>query len=309
MLAAPRIMFFESPLLTVAVVLGALLAGLCAGSLVHGVAWRITHGGSAIELVPSCRWCGHTLSLHEAMPFFGWFSRQGVCPYCGTELGYDEPVSAVVSALVFGSIVLRHGMSLQTMELLALACVLLVASLATLWDYCVPNGCILAAVLIRIGYLAALAVSGEDVLDIAIASVVGVFALGVPLALAVFLSNAMLARDVTGIGTVKLVAVVGFYLGWQQGLFAMAVAFALITLVWVLSPSKLLDVEVEGGAHRKTPEEAQELLALARNSKATREEDIAEPMRLIPFSPSIAIALWIMLLLGVTPAIWSSPLF
>lgn len=309
MLAAHRIMFFESSLLTAFVVLCALLLGLVAGSICHKVVWRITHGQAAYDFGSVCPSCGYPFSLRESLPLFGWISRGGACPACGEVQGIDEPACELLCSLIFGSVVLRHGVGLQTLELLALVCMLMVAAFASLQSYQIPNGCILGAVAIRVGYLAALAVSGEPVADLAIASVVGACALGIPLAVAVFLSNAMLARDVTGMGTVKLVAVVGLYLGWQQGLLALAVAALTIVLVWVLSPTKLLNVEVEGGVHRKTPEEVAAIAALAREARPTREEDIAEPMRLIPFAPSIALALWVMLLIGVSPAVWSSPLF
>ena len=106
-------------------------------------------------------------------------------------------------------------------------------------------------------------------------------------------------------GTVKLVAVVGLYLGWQQGLICLVGAFFLGFMVWIVSPAKLLPVEVEGGP-RDASSPAEPPLS-PRDLRATREEDIAEPMRLIPFAPSIIIACWVMLLLGVTPALWNTP--
>jgi prepilin signal peptidase PulO-like enzyme (type II secretory pathway) len=45
-----------------------------------------------------------------------------------------------------------------------------------------------------------------------------------------------------------------------------------------------------------------------RDLKPTFEEDVAEPMRLIPFAPSIVIACWIVLLLGVSLAAWNAPI-
>lgn len=308
MLAAHRIAFFESPLLTVVTVLGAMLLGLVAGSACHRVAWRMAHGYPAFGGGVSCHSCSYELSFRERIPLFGWLMMRGTCPRCGAALGVDGPASAILGSLMFASIVLRHGVSLQAFEVLALVCVLLVAALVSLWEYRIPNSCIVAALAIRLVYLVLLAVTGQPVVDLFVSSLVGGLALGLPLALAVYLSNAMLAREVTGMGTVKLVAVVGVYLGWQQGLLALFAACMLAALVWVVSPAKLLDVEVEGGAHRKSPEEAAEFDRSMRNMRATYEEDIAEPMRLIPLAPSVVICLWVMLLLGITPMLWNTPL-
>ena len=161
--------------------------------------------------------------------------------------------------------------------------------------------------MIRLVYLSLIAVMGEDVMPLFFSSIMGALSLGTLLALAVFLSNAMLARDITGMGTVKLVAIVGFYLGWQQGVIAVGAAAALWFFVWAVSPRKVLEVEVAGGPHREGEADVDGELS-AQDLRATLEEDIAEPMRLIPFAPSVAISLWVMLLLGVAPAAWNAPI-
>lgn len=309
MQVACQIRFFESQLYTMAVCLAAIVCGLCAGLLVHGIAWRSSHGKPAWKLGTSCRSCGHSLSTRDSLPLLGWLRLHGRCPHCGDELGMDAPACELLCGLVFASIALRFGVSAQTLEVMAIACVLMVAALTSLWDYRIPNGCIIAAVLVRMAYLAFLAATGTNVVELALASLAGAMALGIPLALAVFLSNAMLARDVSGMGTVKLTAVVGLYLGWQQGLLCMAGSCLLLALVWLVSPTKLQDVEVAGGAHRQEDPKEAGAVVNPRFLRATYEEDIAEPMRLIPFAPAIAIVLWSMLLLGVAPSAWNTPLF
>ena len=305
-LAAHKAVFYESPLLTVFVCFGAMLVGLLVGSIVHTISWRITHGSSATGVGPRCRECGEPLTLRESIPLVGWLMQRGTCPHCGHALGVDKPACELLCGLIFGSVVLRHALTLQTVEVLAAVSVLMVASLCALWDYHIPNGCIWAGALVRAAYLAALAVTGQDVGQLVLSSLVGSLALSIPLAVAIFLSNAMLVRDVAGMGTVKLVGLLGLYLGWQQGLSAVAGACPLWVFVWVLSPSKVLDVEVAGGAHRAAGNES---ATSPRDLRATLEEDIAEPMRLIPFAPPIAIACWLMLLLGVAPQVWNAPIF
>lgn len=309
MLPGHNVTFFESLPLTIGVCVAAMLLGLVAGSMIHALAWSMTHNDSNSPLTRVCRKCGHPFSFRESIPLIGWLSQRGTCSYCGEPLGSDGVLTELLCSAVYTGIVLRFGLSPQTLEVLAITSVLMVIALVSLIDYRVPNSCIVMAFLIRICYIGALAVGGEDVSQMALASVVGAFALSIPLAIAVFLSNAMLARDVSGMGTVKLVAVVGFYLGWQQGLLALAVALGIWLVVLILSPTKLLDVEVEGGAHRASAENGSTNLASMRDMKASMEEDIAEPMRLIPFAPPIAIALWGVLLLGVVPSAWNAPLF
>lgn len=307
MLLARNILFFESPLMTAGIYLVGMLVGLIVGSWAHTISWRLAHGESATGS-PHCRNCDAPYSLRDSIPFFGWVLNHGTCPHCGKPLGIDKPATELLSAGIFASIVLRYGLSFQTLEVLAIMSLLLVISLTTLWDYVIPNGCIVAALLVRAVYLLAMSLMGEDVSQLVASSVMGGLALGIPFALALFLSNAMLAREVSGMGTVKLAGVVGVYLGWQQGLFAMAGACALWIFVWVVSPNKVLEVEVAGGAHRNEDPDAPPAPS-PRELRATMEEDIAEPMRLAPFAPTIAIACWVVLLIGVPPAAWNASIF
>lgn len=308
MLAAHKMLFFESPLFTAAVVLAGILLGLWAGSIAYTIAWRRSQGIRVIGEPSACHVCGARLTFMEKIPLISWFRLKGNCAHCNAPIGLVYPTTELLGAGVFASLVLRHGVSEQTVEFLALALVLMITAFSALLDYRIPNACIVLAFLIRVAYLAMLYMRGERIEPLAYASVFGTCALAIPLLISVWLANAVLQRDVIGFGTVKLVAVVGLYLGWQQGLICLAGAFALGFMVFLVSPRKLVPVEVEGGAlgHEggETP-----TLPSPRELRATFEEDIAEPMRIIPFAPSIIIALWVMLLIGVTPAVWNSPIF
>ena len=309
MQAAHIITFLESPLLTAGVCLGAVLLGMFVGTIVYSVSWNLTHDGAGSSLIPRCHNCGNSLPFGASLPVLGWVLSRGSCPHCGESLGIERPSCELLCGGIFVGIVMRYGVAPQTFEMLAIVSLLMVMSITSLTTYRVPNCCIWAAVAVRVGYLGFLAVSGQDVSSLAKISIAGACALGIPLAIAVWLSNAMLAREVVGMGTVKMVAVVGMYLGWQQGMISLACAMALGALVWVVSPRKLLDVEVAGGPHRDSQGSAAiEDMPSPRELRATLEEDIAEPMRMIPFAPSIAIACWGILLLGVAPAAWNAPI-
>ena len=303
---AHKMMFLESSLYTAALVVGALLVGLWAGGFAYTAALRRSEGRRAIGEPSYCPKCGERLSFGETIPLFGWLMRKGLCSHCGNPISIAYPTSELLGAGVFASIVLRHGVTLQTLELFALVVLLMVIAVSSLLDYHIPNKCIWLAVLIRFVYLFLYQLQGGTE-PLVSASIVGALALGIPLFISVWLSNAVLARDVVGMGTVKLVAVVGLYLGWQQGLICLAGAAVLGSMVFLVSPKKKLPVEVEGGALEHDGNSL-ESLPSPRRLRPTFEEDIAEPIRAIPFAPSIVIALWVMLLVGVTPAVWNSPM-
>lgn len=307
MLAAHQVRFFESPALTLGVCLVAVVGGLFAGSILHTMAWRMSKDRPALGGGRHCASCDHPLTFRESLPLLGWLLQRGICPYCGEHISLEGPLCEMLCSGMFVSVVLRYGATAQTLEVLGIVCVLFLIALSALKEYRIPNGCILMAYLIRIAYLAWLFVIGDNATQLVISSITGALGMAIPLALALFLSDAMLDRDITGMGTVKLASVMGFYLGWQQGILAMAAAVMLLAVVWLLSPVKLQHVEVEGGAHRDP--DAAGTRPSPRDLKATLEEDIAEPMRVVPFAPAIAIAFWVVLLVGITPGAWNAPIF
>lgn len=307
--AAHRIIFLESGWLTATMCVLGLVAGLAVGGALYTIAWRMTHRRLVLTARCRCPQCSHPLVLREMIPVVGWLMRHGRCAYCDAPISVAYPASELLGAGIVASVVLRYGLALQTVEVLVLASVLLVVSLTSLWDYTIPNEWLLAAVIARACYLLALQLSGTPVRELAMASLVGAIALALPLLVALFVSNAMLVRDMTGTGTVKLVAVIGLYLGWQQGIVTVLVALLIALVVWLVSPSKLMPVEVDGGAQEEGAHDGLDGVPAPLPDRPTGEEDLAEPLRLIPLAPSLALACWIMLLVGAPVSPWSAPLF
>lgn len=306
MQAANALRLFESVPITVAVCVLSSLAGLLIGDFLYGLSQRLTCGEPVLSTTVRCTDCGYAIPFGERAPLVSW-ARRAICPHCGEPVSLANPSCQLIGALVITSIVMRYGFTMQTLELAAFCCVLLTIGLTAVTDYTVRNECVLLAFFIRAVYLLWMMLSGEDALTALLSSLVGVAALSIPLLLAIFLANAMLARDMTGMGTVKMAALVGLYLGWQQGLIAIAIAFFIGAAVWILMPAKLLNVEVAGGVGRMPGEEG-EPEPTARDLRPSFEEDIAEPMRLIPFAPSIALGCWIVLLVGVAVGAWNAPI-
>ena len=306
MRSASAILLFESLPSTVVLCLISMLVGLFVGDILYGLARRLTSGEPVLSTTVRCTECGYALPLSERIPVVSWV-RRGTCPHCGSPVTLALPACQLLTALVITSIALRYGLTVQMAEIAAFCCVLMVIGLTSVTDYSIRTECVVMAVFIRVAYLLWLFVSGGDAVTLALASLVGVLGLGLPLLVAVFLANAMLSRDMTGFGTVRLAALVGLYLGWQQGLIAMGIAFLIGAAVWVVSPSKLVGVEVAGGPGRNANSGLQGEPS-PRDLPPTREEDIAEPMRLIPFAPSIALGCWIVMLVGVAVGGWYAPI-
>ena len=79
---------------------------------------------------------------------------RGKCRYCGEKVSARYPATEIICAVAFVAIVAVYGLSIETIELLVFAGVLLFLSLTDLDEYIIPNGCIIVALVVRTVYLA-----------------------------------------------------------------------------------------------------------------------------------------------------------
>lgn len=133
-------------------------------------------------------------------------------------LQVDHPIALIAGAVTFVAVAVVHGLTLETVELIAYAGILLLASIVDLRERRIPNGCIIAALAVRVVYLAVALANGW--LDM---RAIGYYAfsacaIGVALVAMVLVADRVFGRESMGGGDLKLFFVAGLYFGWQQGL-------------------------------------------------------------------------------------------
>ena len=205
-----------SPLIVAYTLFIAALLGLTMGSFINCWAWRYMNGESVLKGRSHCTSCGHDLSLRDLIPVFSWLASGGKCRYCGERVSARYPATELVCAIAFVGIVAVYGLTLQTVELLAFAGILLFLSLTDLDDYLIPNGCIISAIVIRVVYLAITFAQGETTTDQLIYYAASGFGVGIALVVVVLIADFVFGRDSMGGGDLKLYFVAGLYFGWQQ---------------------------------------------------------------------------------------------
>lgn len=273
-------MTLDNPIIAAYCVCVTTIAGLCMGSFLNCMAWRMTHGESVLSGRSHCTSCGHVLGVRDLVPVFSWLSTGGKCRYCGERVSARYPATEVLCAVVYVSLLLRYGLTLETLELVAFASVLLVLTLTDIDEYIIPNKTIFAAIAIRVAYVAAVAALRlGDAAQIAMTSLVGGFAVGLPLLGLVLVMDRVLGRDSMGGGDLKLFFVAGLYFGWQQCLFLVVVA-CVLGIVFGAAGQRIAG-DGEGGLRGK----------------------------LIPFGPAIAASCWITMLVGQPVIDWYLQLF
>lgn len=213
-------MLYLSPAITVYCCVLALVLGACMGSFLNCMAWRIVHGESVLRGRSHCDFCGHVLGVKDLFPVVSYLVSHGKCRYCGAKLSRRHLWAEITTALCYLAILLRYDISLQALEYLVFASVLLACAFADLEGYMIPDRFIVFGAVVRILALILGRASGAQWLS----SLLGGLAVGGGLLLVVLLYEKLRQVEAMGGGDIKLLFLTGLTLGWLQNLLCLFLA-------------------------------------------------------------------------------------
>ena len=180
----------------------AAIGGLCLGSFLNVVAYRLPAGVSLVAPRSACPGCGVAIRPYDNVPVLSWLMLRGHCRSCHSAISPRYPLTEVFTGALFAAVVLARGASRTVWLDLIFVAALVAITRIDLEHRIIPN---------RItGPLAMAALALTALLEphqlperlIAAAAAGGAFAL------IVFIYPAGM-----GMGDAKLVAVMGLVLG------------------------------------------------------------------------------------------------
>ena len=193
------------------------LFGLAVGSFLNVCIYRLPRGESLAFPASHCPSCRRTLAWFENVPVVGWLALRGRCRTCGEAISPMYPIVEVTTGAVFVAGYWFYGwMPLLPVRLL-FACAMIVLFAIDLHHHILPN------VITVPGAVAGLAFS--LVLPPGwLASLIGVLAgAGVLFAIAETYYR-LRGIEGLGMGDVKMLAMIGAFLGWKLMLVTLVLA-------------------------------------------------------------------------------------
>lgn len=188
----------------------AAIFGLMAGSFLNVVVYRLPRGRSIVRPRSACPGCGRPIPWHENVPVLGWIALRGRCRGCGGRISPRYPVVELLGALLALLCLWRFGPSFEAGIAYAFLMALLAVTLID-WEHrIIPNEISLPFILVGVGW--SFVTPTIDPLD----SVLGVVAGGGGLWLVGVLYRALRNADGMGGGDVKLMAMIGAFLGFRM---------------------------------------------------------------------------------------------
>lgn len=194
--------------------------GAVLGSFLNCAAFRIAHGESFVKGRSRCPDCGHELGAAELIPVLSWLIQKGRCRHCGAKISPRYLIAELLFAVLTVGCLLRFGLRWEALRVWGFLCCLFLLSLVDLEISEIPDGALLAAAAIWL-VTAPLLWNGwaDALLHVAAGVVYGAALLLLSLAL-----DKLLKKESLGGGDIKLLAVIGLYLGFVQTLFCVLLA-------------------------------------------------------------------------------------
>ena len=196
----------------------AVLLGLVVGSYLNVVIHRLPRGLSTVLPRSRCPSCGVPIRARDNLPVLSWLLLRGRCRNCGAFIAWRYPAVEALTALLFLAAVERFGFSLDAVAAM-LFCALLVALAGIDAEhYLLPDRLTLPGIVL--GLAVQPFVSWGSLVSAAIGA-----ALGAAILLALWGGWLVLrGEEGLGLGDVKMLAMVGAFLGWKGTLVTLLFA-------------------------------------------------------------------------------------
>jgi len=196
-----------------------LLAAICAllgavvGSFLNVVIWRLPRGESVVAPPSHCPACGNRIHWYDNVPVLGWVLLMGRCRACKAPISPEYPLVEAANAALYGVLVWRFGPVPELPVYMLLVSALLALTMIDLHHKILPDRITLPGIAVGLAAAATL-------LPVGIVPALAGAALGGGL----FFGIAVVSRGGMGGGDIKLMAMIGAFLGWQAVLLTTLLA-------------------------------------------------------------------------------------
>ncbi len=209
------------------IILIAGLLGSLIGSFLNVCIYRLPRQESIVWPGSHCPRCAQPIAWYDNIPILSYLALAGRCRYCTAPISFRYPAVELLNAAGYVGVVWIFGLNGIAVTYGFLYSALLVAAGTDLSHKIIPNaltfpgiilGLVCATTILPLGFLG---------------SVLGVFVGGGILWVLAWASPYLFGKEGMGGGDIKLMAMIGAFLGWKPALITIMIGSFLGSLVGV----------------------------------------------------------------------------
>ena len=203
------------------------LFGALIGSFLNVCIYRLPRRESITWPGSHCPKCSHPIAWYDNIPILSYLALAGRCRYCTAHISFRYPLVELLNAAGYVGVVWIFGLNGIAVTYGLLYSALLVAAGTDLSHKIIPNaltfpgiilGLVFATTILPLGFLG---------------SLLGVFVGGGILWVLAWASPYLFGKEGMGGGDIKLMAMIGAFLGWKPALITIMIGSLLGSLVGV----------------------------------------------------------------------------
>jgi leader peptidase (prepilin peptidase) / N-methyltransferase len=186
-----------------------LLVGLVIGSFLNVCIYRIPEGKSILWPNSHCPACQKSLNWYHNIPVLSYVALGGRCSFCGKKISLRYPSVEFLTGLLFLAVFHRFGLSFVPLVYAFFVSLLVVITFIDLDFQIIPDVISLPGIVA--GFLCSFAIPWLNWSD----SLLGILLGGGSLLLVAKVYKLLTNVDGMGGGDIKLLAMIGAFLGWK----------------------------------------------------------------------------------------------
>jgi len=195
----------------------AFLAGAVVGSFLNVCIYRLPRRLSVAWPGSACPTCRRQLAWFENIPILAYIALRGRCRTCASPIGIQYPIVELVTAVLFAICWWQYGFTMLLASRLIFGCALIVLFAIDLEHQLLPNAITLPGIVVGFAF-SFVTEPGW------MASLVGIVAGGGSLYLVSEAYYHLRHEEGLGMGDVKMLAMIGAFLGWRLTLMTLLTA-------------------------------------------------------------------------------------
>ena len=209
------------------VVGGALLVGLAFGSFLNVCIVRLPHDGSLLRPPSSCPRCRARIAWYDNIPVVSWLLLRGRCRHCGESISAQYPLIELLVGVLWAGAALAWGPTLHALAGAVFGTILLGITVTDARHMLIPDEFTWGGLVL--GLAMALAGGGPALVQALLGAAAG-FALLYAIAA---IGEWVFKEEAMGGGDIKMMAMVGAFVGWPGVLLTVFLGALLGTLIFV----------------------------------------------------------------------------
>ncbi len=208
------------------VVIGALL-GAIFGSFLNVCILRLPAEQSVVSPPSCCPRCGKGVAWYDNVPVLSWLVLRGKCRHCEESISIQYPLVELAAAAVWAWAAWRYGPTLEAVRAAVFGTLLLGIAMTDAREYIIPDEFTLGGLVTGLLFSVAGGWAG-----------IGQALLGAALGFGLLwivgtVGTWALKQDAMGGGDIKMMAMVGAFLGWKGVLLTVFLGALLGSVIFV----------------------------------------------------------------------------